>query len=87
MTLANIIVSLYALLCVGMLLGLAWHLYVSEKYYRKEEERLGREIAEIDRKIAEIDRQIEECERMTEIYKNKDRRLKTAAHNKGWKTK
>jgi len=80
MTLANIIVSLYALLCVGMLLGLAWHLYVSEKYYRKEEERLGRE-------IAEIDRQIEECERMMEIYKNKDRRLKTAARNKGWKIK
>jgi hypothetical protein len=80
MTLANIIVSLYALLCVGMLLGLAWHLYVSEKYYRKEEERLGRE-------IAEIDRQIEECERMMEICKNKDRRLKTAARNKGWKIK
>jgi len=80
MTLANIIVSLYALLCVGMLLGLAWHLYVSEKYYRKEEERLGRQ-------IAEIDRQIEECERMMEMYKNKDRRLKTAARNKGWKIK
>jgi len=78
MTLVNIIVSLYALLCVGMLLGLAWHLYTSERYYRGEEKRLSRE-------IAKIEREIEECERQIEAYTN--RRIKTAAHNKGWKTK
>ena len=80
MTLVNIIVSLYALLVIGMLLGLAWHVYTSEKYYREEEKRL-------DRELAKIDREIEECERKIAAYENKDRRIKTAAHNKGWKTK
>ena len=80
MTLANIIVFLYALLVIGMLLWLAWGLHIDERYYREEEEKLERE-------MARIEREIEECERKIAAYKNKDRRLKTAAHNKGWKIK
>ena len=80
MTLVNIIVSVYALLVIVMMLGLAWHLIIDERYYRKERKKLERE-------LAKIDREIEECERKIAAYKNKDRRLKTAAHNKGWKIK
>ena len=84
MTLANIIVFLYALLVIGMLLWLAWGLHIDERYYREEEDKLDREFY---REMARIEREIEECERQIEAYTNANRRLKTAARNKGWKIK
>ena len=71
------IVLLYSAICIVMIVGIYWH---SDKEMRKIESLLMEDYEHFNKKIKEHERKIA-------AYKNKDRRLKTAAHNKGWKIK